>query len=62
MQIAWPSQSITTVGSICQGGEAVSEIDPGKLADEARCDGIFVLRTHAKIKTQHAVLRYRDLF
>ena len=37
------------------------EIDPGKLADEARFDGIFVLRTNARITPLQAVLRYRDL-
>ncbi len=33
------------------------EIDPGKLADEARYDGIFVLRTNARISSLRAVLR-----
>jgi hypothetical protein len=37
------------------------EIDPGKLADEARHDGVFVLRTNARISPLQAVLRYRDL-
>ncbi len=37
------------------------EIDPGKLADEARYDGLFVLRTNARITPLRAVLRYRDL-
>ena len=37
------------------------EIDPGKLADEARFDGITVIRTNAKITPLRAVLRYRDL-
>ena len=37
------------------------EIDPGKLAEEARYDGIFVLRTNARITPLQAVLRYRDL-
>ncbi len=37
------------------------EIDPGKVADEARYDGLFVLRTHARITPLQAVLRYRDL-
>ena len=37
------------------------EIDPGKLAEEARFDGVFVLRTNAKITPLQAVLRYRDL-
>ena len=39
----------------------VFEIDPGKVADEARFDGIFVLRTNAQITPLQAVLRYRDL-
>ncbi|RWA78092.1 MAG: IS1634 family transposase [Mesorhizobium sp.] len=37
------------------------EIDLGKLAQEARYDGIFVLRTNARITPLQAVLRYRDL-
>lgn len=37
------------------------EIDPGKLADDARFDGIFILRTNARISPLQAVLRYRDL-
>src|SRR4051794_26622791 len=37
------------------------EIDPGKLADEARYDGMFVLRTNARVTPLQAVLRYRDL-
>jgi hypothetical protein len=37
------------------------EIDPGKLADAARFDGIFVLRTNARVTPLQAVLRYRDL-
>jgi hypothetical protein len=36
-------------------------IDPGKLAEEARYDGLFVLRTNASITPLQAVLRYRDL-
>src|SRR3954470_11812166 len=36
-------------------------IDIGKLADEARYDGLFVLRTNARITPLQAVLRYRDL-
>jgi hypothetical protein len=36
-------------------------IDAGKVADEARFDGIFVLRTNARISALQAVLRYRDL-
>jgi hypothetical protein len=45
------------------GGKAgpAFEIDPGKLAEEARFDGIFVLRTNAKVTPLQAVLRYRDL-
>jgi hypothetical protein len=34
------------------------EIDPGKLAEEARYDGLFVLRTNARITPLQAVLRY----
>lgn len=46
-----------------EGGrsEPAFEIDPGKLADEARYDGISVLRTNARITPLQAVLRYRDL-
>jgi hypothetical protein len=36
-------------------------IDAGKLAEEARYDGIFVLRTNARVTPLQAVLRYRDL-
>jgi len=36
-------------------------IDTGKLAEEARYDGVFVLRTNAKITPLQAVLRYREL-
>lgn len=39
----------------------VFEIDPGKIADEARFDGLFILRTNAKITPLQAGLRYRDL-
>ncbi|MGA2495450.1 MAG: IS1634 family transposase [Roseiarcus sp.] len=42
-------------------GRQVFQIDAGKLAEEARFDGIFVLRTNAKITPLQAVLRYRDL-
>ena len=38
-----------------------SEIDPGKLADAARHDGLFVRRTNARITPLQAVLRDRDL-
>lgn len=37
------------------------EIDAGKLAEEARYDGVFVLRTNARISPLQAILRYRDL-
>ena len=37
------------------------EIDPGKLADEARFDGVTMLRTNSKITPLEATLRYRDL-
>jgi hypothetical protein len=42
-------------------GRRAFEIDPGKLADEARFDGIFVLRSNARVTPLQAVLRYRDL-
>jgi hypothetical protein len=42
-------------------GRHAFEIDPGKLADEARFDGIFVLRSNARVTPLQAVLRYRDL-
>jgi transposase len=42
-------------------GASSFEIDAGKLAEEARFDGIFVLRTNAKLTPLQAVLRYRDL-
>ena len=37
------------------------EIDIGKIAEEARYDGLFVLRTNARITPLQAVLRYREL-
>lgn len=37
------------------------EIDAGNIADEARYDGKFVLRTNARMTPLQAVLRYRDL-
>jgi transposase len=37
------------------------EIDLGKLAEEVRYDGVFVLRTNARITPLQAILRYRDL-
>jgi hypothetical protein len=42
------------------GGPAFA-IDAGKLAEEARYDGLFVLRTNARVTPLQAVLRYRDL-
>jgi hypothetical protein len=42
-------------------GSQAFQIDAGKLAEEARFDGVFVLRTNAKITPLQAVLRYRDL-
>ena len=42
-------------------GASSFEIDAGKLAEEARFDGVFVLRTNAKVTPLQAVLRYRDL-
>ena len=44
-----------------RGTGAAFEIDLGKLADEARFDGIFVLRTNATMTPLNAVLRYREL-
>lgn len=43
------------------GKDSTFEIDPGKLAEEARFDGITVLRTNAKVTPLQAVIRYRDL-
>jgi len=43
------------------GKDKAFEIDPGKLAEEARFDGISVLRTNAKVTPLQAVIRYRDL-
>ena len=43
------------------GEGAAFEIDAGKLAEEARFDGIFVLRTNAGMTPLNAVLRYREL-
>jgi hypothetical protein len=40
------------------GKPTLFEIDPGKLAEEARYDGLFVLRTNARITPLQAVLRY----
>jgi hypothetical protein len=42
-------------------GQPAFEIDPGKLAEAGRFDGIFVLRTNARLTPLQAVLRYRDL-
>src|SRR4051812_23357862 len=42
-------------------GKSAFEIDIGKLAEEARYDGIFVLRTNTRIMPLQAVLRYCDL-
>jgi transposase len=48
-----------------KGGKAkpgpAFEIDVGKLAEEARYDGIFVLRTNARVTPLQAMLRYREL-
>ena len=41
-------------------GASSFEIDAGKLAEEARFDGIFVLRINARVTPLQAVLRYRD--
>ena len=43
------------------GAGRAFEIDAGKLAEEARFDGIFVLRTNATMTPLNAVLRYREL-
>jgi hypothetical protein len=37
------------------------EIDAGRLAEEARYDGVFVLRTNARVTPLQAMLRYREL-
>jgi transposase len=37
------------------------EIDAGKLAEEAEHDGVFVLRTNARITPLQAMLRYKEL-
>ncbi len=37
------------------------EVDAGKLAEETRYDGIFVLRTNARITPLQAMLKYREL-
>ena len=50
-----------TKGKDKDEGDRVFEIDAGKLAEEARFDGIFVLRTNANVTPLQAVLRYRDL-
>ena len=44
-----------------RGPEQAFEIDPGKLAEEAIYDGIFVLRTNSNLSPLLAMLRYRDL-
>ena len=48
-------------GSPRAKGARSFEIDAFMLAEEARFDGIFVLRTNAKVTPLQAVLRYRDL-
>jgi len=50
-----------TKGKDKDKGDRAFEIDAGKLAQEARFDGIFVLRTNANVTPLQAVLRYRDL-
>ena len=50
-----------TKGKHKDKGDRAFEIDAGKLAEEARFDGIFVLRTNANVSPLQAVLRYRDL-
>ena len=43
------------------GAGKAFEVDAGKLAEEARFDGIFVLRANARMTPLNAVLRYREL-
>ena len=53
---------LSTLSAQVRGqGRRSFQIDAGKLAEEARFDGIFVLRTNAKVTPLQAVLRYRDL-
>ena len=54
-------KSAGTKGKDKDKGDRAFEIDAGKLAEEARFDGIFVLRTNANVTPLQAVLRYRDL-
>ena len=62
VSLSWQTTGATKVTLTRQGlGELVTETDPGKVADEARFDGIFILRTNARITPLQAVLRYRDL-
>jgi transposase-like protein len=49
------------VSSQHQGHAGLRDRDPGQLAQEARFDGIFVVRTITKITPLQAVPRYRDL-
>ncbi len=53
-------RAMSWLGEEAGAGKAF-EIDAGKLADEARFDGIFVLRTNARMTPLNAVLRYREL-
>src|SRR5215203_7132517 len=48
-------------GYLCTTKKKAFEIDIGKIAEEARYDGLFVLRTNARITPLQAVLRYREL-
>ena len=43
------------------GAGKAFEVDAGKRAEEARFDGIFVLRANARMTPLNAVLRYREL-
>ena len=43
------------------GAGRAFEMDAGKLADEARFNGIFVLRTNPRMTPPNAVPRYREL-
>ena len=56
---AWTKDK--TKGKDKDKGDRAFEIDAGKLAEEARFDGISVLRTNANVTPLQAVLRYRDL-
>jgi transposase len=50
-----------TKGKDKDKGDRAFKIDARKLAEEARFDGIFVLRTNANVTPLQAMLRYGDL-